>query len=655
MIETKDRQLDALAILNAIPGCYLVLLPDTPRFTIVAATDAYLDITRTSREELIGLGVFEAFSSDTDEHQKNSLSNLRTSLNHVLEHKKEDRMPRQGYGTVSPVTGHHEERVWNSINKPVFNRDGKIEYIIHWVENVSGESEVKESSIEIEQQKKFISSILDASFNGIYSLEAIRNPVGEITDFRYLFVNEHISKNLGLSPGEVVGKYLLDLLPETRESGFFDLFVSVLENGKPVREETWFDSHAFKGWFDYAIVPIDKDIIVVTVQDITDQKNSMLEVERQKNMLDKIMQHSPSGITVTEVIRNKEGEIIDGKTILANAISGQFLGISHQQLLSKTSSEIDPNILDSPVFNQALHTLATGEPFITQYFLQPTGRWMELAVAKMDEDHLINVFTDVTEIRQSQLQMEKYVEELKRSNANLEEFAYAASHDLKEPVRKINFFGDRLKAKLKGKMDEEDLHYFNRMEFAAKRMTSLIDDLLVYSHVSRGAVLEERINLNKKVEMVLGDLELLVQEKNAVVDVGPLPIIIGHRRQIQQLFQNLISNALKYSKPDVPPRITIRSQDVRGQDVPIQLPGEDVSKRFHLIEVRDNGIGFEQDEAERIFKVFTRLHSSAEYRGTGIGLSIARRVVENHNGYIWAESQPGEGSVFRILLPVNAV
>ena len=654
MIETKDRQLDTLAILNATPGCFLVLLPDSPRFTIVAATDAYLIATGTSREEIMGLGVFEAFPPGNDQQAINSLSNLKTSLNYVLEHKKEDRMPPQRFESNNPSAANQEKSIWSSINKPVLNTEGEVLYIIHWVENMNSELE-NDSNFEIEQQKKFISSILDASFNGIYSLEAIRNQAGEITDFRYLFVNEHISKNLGLSPAEVVGKYLLELLPETKSTGFFDLFVSVLEKGKPVREETWFDTHIFKGWFDYTVVPIDKDILVVTVQDITDRKNALLEVERQKNLLDKIMQHSPSGITVTEVIRNDRGEIIDGRTILANAISGKLIGIPQHELISKTNFEIDPQLLESPLFQQAVQTLHTGEPFITQYFFQPTGKWMELAVAKMDDDHLINVFTDVTDIRQSQLQLEKYVEELKRSNTNLEEFAYAASHDLKEPVRKINFFGDRLKAKLEGKMDEEDQHYFNRMEFAAKRMATLIDDLLVYSHVSRGATLKERIDLNKKLEMVLADLELQVQEKKAVVDLGPLPVIIGHRRQIQQLFQNLVSNAMKYSKPDVPPHIIIRSREVVGHDAPIQLPHEDASKRFHLIEVRDNGIGFEQAEADRIFKVFTRLHSSAEYRGTGIGLSIAKRVVENHHGYIWAESKPGEGSVFRILLPVNAV
>jgi light-regulated signal transduction histidine kinase (bacteriophytochrome) len=245
------------------------------------------------------------------------------------------------------------------------------------------------------------------------------------------------------------------------------------------------------------------------------------------------------------------------------------------------------------------------------------------------------------------------VEDLKRSNQNLEEFAYAASHDLKEPMRKIELFSDRLKDRLQDKLSAEDKGFFGRILHATHRMNTLIDDLLMYSHVSRGAVREEEVDLNQKLKLVLEDLELEVEEKKASVRVDPLPTIKGHRRQFQQLFQNLISNALKYNRPGVPPTVHISATVVKGKDTEHPIAQEYGDKQFYLIEVKDNGIGFNQEDAERIFHVFTRLHGNAEYKGTGVGLSIVRKVVENHNGYIWAQSKEGDGATFKVLLPTE--
>jgi signal transduction histidine kinase len=244
-------------------------------------------------------------------------------------------------------------------------------------------------------------------------------------------------------------------------------------------------------------------------------------------------------------------------------------------------------------------------------------------------------------------------EELKRLNANLEEFAYAASHDLKEPIRKIHFFSDRLRGQLESQLSEEQRKLFDRLENASRRMGSLVDDLLAYSHATRGLGEREEVDLNRKVQLVLGDLELEVQQRNAIITVDHLPTIKGSKRQIQQLFQNLITNALKYSKAGITPEIRISCNQVSGKIAEHTIPVREHDKLFHLIEFRDNGIGFRQEDAQRIFNVFTRLHGMAEYKGTGVGLSIVRKVVENHGGYIWAESEPGHGATFKVLLPAE--
>lgn len=256
-------------------------------------------------------------------------------------------------------------------------------------------------------------------------------------------------------------------------------------------------------------------------------------------------------------------------------------------------------------------------------------------------------------LRKSEVELERMVKErtaelenanleLQRSNQNLEEFAHAASHDLKEPVRKIHFFTGLLKDQLSPLLDESQASAFNRIENATKRMGNLIDDLLLYSHVSQRPHEFESVDLNQKVQRVLEDLELDVAEKKARIHVDKLPVIKGYQRQLQQLLQNLISNAIKYSKADVQPLIHINASQVSEN-----------GGTYHQIAVQDNGIGIAQEYQDKIFQMFTRLHGKAEYSGTGVGLSIVKKVVENHNGIIRLVSQPGAGSTFKILLPVN--
>jgi signal transduction histidine kinase len=246
------------------------------------------------------------------------------------------------------------------------------------------------------------------------------------------------------------------------------------------------------------------------------------------------------------------------------------------------------------------------------------------------------------ELAQANETLKAINKELQRSNANLEEFAHAASHDLKEPVRKIHFFTQQLKEQLKAHLNEGELRSFSRIENASQRMNNLIDDLLLYSHVSQRPHEKESVDLNKYILRVMEDLDLDIEEKKAVIRVDKLPIVNGYRRQLQQLFQNLLSNALKYSKLDAAPHIDISAKEVTEN-----------GGLHHLIAVKDNGIGFDQGYADKIFQMFTRLHGKSEYSGTGVGLSIVKKVVENHDGFIRVESTPGVGSSFEIYLPVN--
>jgi len=377
------------------------------------------------------------------------------------------------------------------------------------------------------------------------------------------------------------------------------------------------------------------------------------ELESQKNLLDNILTNSSNGISVSEMIRDENGDVIDANTILANEAAVRFTGLPRDIYLGKSAKEIDPNIIESEYGQTCLETLRTGKPSLIQYFLEYTGRWLELTISKMDDEHLIHIFTDVTNIKESQLQLERTVEELKRSNQNLEDFAYSASHDLKEPIRKIHIFGDRLKSTLGEKMSDDERFAFDRMETAAKRMSSLIDDLLSYSQVSIKPREFEEIDLNLMIDQVLSDLDLEIDQNHAKIIKEDLGIIKGHQRQLQQAFQNLISNSIKYARPGHPAIIRISSSLVDANHAAIPSSFDSSIKQLLKIEVSDNGIGFDQKDSERIFNVFTRLHGGGLTKGTGVGLSIVRKIIENHHGHISAYSSPGEGTRFEIYLPVK--
>jgi light-regulated signal transduction histidine kinase (bacteriophytochrome) len=249
--------------------------------------------------------------------------------------------------------------------------------------------------------------------------------------------------------------------------------------------------------------------------------------------------------------------------------------------------------------------------------------------------------------------VEERTRELKRVNEQLKQFTYAASHDLQEPLRKISYFIGRLVNNLGPTLSEDNKMITERIQLTTGRMRMLIDDLLNYSNATTGLTAFGDVDLDEIVKDVLDDMEATLLQKGAAVYVQDLPTVKGDQRQLRQLFQNLISNALKYHKMTEAPNVKITWTQVIGADVDANIPPAFRGGVFYQLLVEDNGIGFDPENAERIFKLFQRLHGRAEYEGTGVGLAIVQKVVENHMGFIWAESTPGEGTVFKVLLPAE--
>ncbi len=303
-----------------------------------------------------------------------------------------------------------------------------------------------------------------------------------------------------------------------------------------------------------------------------------------------------------------------------------------------------------------------------------TYRWVQAKGRTMlnDQGQVLRfngIVFDITELKQTQEALKQSAEvlehrvaertqalkeanqKLKKSNENLAEFAYIASHDLQEPLRKIQSFGDILKDQYHAQLGD-GVTYLERMQTAARRMSTLIKDLLTFSRLSTRKETMSWVSLTDVFAAVLHDLELFIQETGAEVNLGPLPKVQGDGSQLAQLFQNLLSNAIKFGRAGIPPVVGISADVIKAADLPTTVLPAREADTYCRVDVVDNGIGFDEKYVDRIFQVFQRLHGANQYAGTGIGLAICEKVVTNHGGVIEARSQPGLGTTFSVYLPL---
>lgn len=383
---------------------------------------------------------------------------------------------------------------------------------------------------------------------------------------------------------------------------------------------------------------LNEDEVVMLVRDVTDSRRAQLEVRRQEQLYRLLARHLPD--TAAMLYDNDlryllaEGDILQHFDLNREKLEGSRL----PDVLAKQGQPLDPL---TKAYRYGLK-----EP--TSLDLTVGGRHYLLTTLPLhDESDQIYggmaVLRDITDDRQREDAMIQFTEDLARSNHELEQFAYVASHDLQEPLRKIRAFSERLTTRLDDQLDPTSKDYLQRMENAAERMQTLINDLLSFSRVTTRAQPFQEVDLNIVLREVISDLEVRIEQTKALISVPYLPLIQAERYQIRQLLLNIIGNALKYNKHDVPPRIDISAEQTVDSD-----GGESV-----VIRISDNGIGFDEQYAERIFGVFQRLHTRREYQGTGMGLAICRKIVERHNGTLTATGVVDQGATFTIHLPIT--
>ena len=370
-------------------------------------------------------------------------------------------------------------------------------------------------------------------------------------------------------------------------------------------------------------------------------QRSRQQIEDREQRFRSLFTYVPESIFALDM----EGNIID-----CNQSAVRMTGYSREELVhSPLSMTVVPELRERLAEHIKLAASGVPQQIELQRLRRDGSRYTTVATKTpiVVDGALVGIFDivrDVTVERANRVALEDALRTVKGHNRELEEFAFVASHDLQEPLRKVRAFGDRLRLHLGNHADAESLDYIERMRAAAERMQRLIDDLLAYSRVAKSDRAARRLELNEVLAGVLADLETSIEQKKAEVVHSHLPAVDGDETQMRQVLQNLISNALKFARDDRPPRITI--------DGEVFWPDSGFDRRpWVRLTIADNGIGFDNKYAERIFAAFQRLHGQREYSGSGIGLAIVRRIAERHGGHIHAHGRPGEGATFVIEMP----
>ena len=340
------------------------------------------------------------------------------------------------------------------------------------------------------------------------------------------------------------------------------------------------------------------------------------------------------GLALHEIIYDSNRNAVDYIIYDVNPAYEQIIGLNRNDVLGKKASEIygtgNPHYID--IYANVAENRKSQQ---FEAYFEPMNKYFQISVISPEKGKFATVFEDITKRKYDEQELTRTMEELKRSNNELQQFAYAASHDLQEPLRMVSSFSQLLERRYKNRLDEDADEFIEFIVEGAKRMKDLIDDLLIYSRVTRKEKEFEEVDFNKILAVTLSNFSVLIKEQNVTITHDTLPTIFADASQMGQVFQNMIGNAIKFhGKTD--PRIHISvHEDLNGW----------------TFEVKDNGIGIDKKYQKQIFEVFRRLHTRKEYPGTGIGLSICQKIIERHGGKLWVDSTPDIGTTFYFTIP----
>ncbi len=563
--------------------------------------------------------------------------------------------------------------------RQILNEKTSEQLILLAIEDVTerklAEQKLKTTYIELAEKNKLVEAS-EKRFSNIFSQSIMSIGILKGAEMVVTLVNEPLLKIWGKGP-EIVGKSLFEVIPELKSQPFTKQLNDVYTTGIPY---TFNENRAIllnngkpeERFFSVVIQPyteVDGTITGVTVigSEVTDYVSAKKQIEESEARSRTFVESNVVAVCFTHM---ETATIFEANDAYLN-----MLGYTRQDLkegkinwLKYTPPE--HHVSDHMAIEKA-KSMKVSTPYEKE-IIRTDGKRISVIKARaiINKDEIMSVFVDIThrksveqklktfseeleaKVKERTAELESSNEELRQTNMQLDQFAHVASHDLQEPLRKILTFSMVLQDKHKDGLSKEIKSYLNKIEGASNRMRTLIKDLLNYSRLLQHEKLFTETDLNVTLKNILNDFELLIHEKKAQIKFDELPTIDAIPLQMNQLFYNLISNALKFSKEDVPPVITIKSRTLTEKQIQ-KYPAFNPFMSYVEIIFKDNGIGFEQKYADKIFIIFQRLHDKETFIGTGIGLALTKKIVENHHGEIFAGAKENQGASFHVILPVT--
>ena len=521
-------------------------------------------------------------------------------------------------------------RSFDVTRTPVVDADGKV----IGVTTVARENTaIRIHQTELKRLHARMQSILNSVSEGIL----VSDRFGLVT-----FANPAVTKLVGWEGSDLMGNYQHEILQHSHADGRpynrNDSPVNaVLQDGQTrlVEDEIFWCKNGRPIPVEYTCSPVMEDHrvsgVAVVFRDITQRRQTAEELSR----LHRAIEHCPVSIVVTDPL---------GQIQFVNPAFTRITGFMLEDVQGFTPRMLKSGYHNEEFYRQLWSTITSGQSWEGEMCNRKkdgTLYWEMARIAPVTniDGKIINyvaVKEDISQRYALQEALRSQAEKLAQSNADLEQFAYAVSHDLQEPLRMVTSYMQLLRRRYGEKLDEDAHEFINFAVDAGQRLTQMIADLLAYSRVQTRASGLQPVNLNEAMESVRANLFAAITESDAQLEVHPLPTVMGDQAQLVSLLQNLIGNALKYRAAETRPHVRVSA--LREGEL------------WHLM-IRDNGIGIEEEHFDRIFGVFQRLHARDAYEGTGIGLALCKRVVDRHGGRIWVESVVGQGSTFHITLP----
>ncbi|MCK4580962.1 MAG: PAS domain S-box protein, partial [Dehalococcoidia bacterium] len=515
--------------------------------------------------------------------------------------------------------------------------EGKQVGILEMYRDISDRKKAEE---EARYQRDYFQALFDGSPDGVVSVDMER---------RIRDINPAFEKMFGYGLEEIRGKDVLDYILLESEEAEGKAFSHRISHGEVVVTET------VRKRADGTEIPVSllgapvivegKQVGILGIyRDITERKRAEADARYQRNYFRALFEGSPEGVVSIDM----ERRVTD-----MNPAFERIFGYSLEEVKGKDILDYILSEGKQREGKDISRRVGQGELIVTET-VRKRADGTEIAVSLlgapvMVEDRqvgILGIYRDITEHKRAEEEREALVKDLEEvnrrlgeSNRELQDFAYVASHDLREPLRKVASFGTLLEESLKDRLDEDQRENFDYMIDGARRMQAMVDDLLTYSRLATRARPPERVDLNGVIEELKSlELAALLEETGGSIAVPePLPAVQCDPSQVRQLLQNLIGNGLKFRREGIPPEVSVHAGDVEGGMVRVEL--------------RDNGIGIDEKDHEQVFTMFKRLHPRDRYGGTGIGLAVCKRIVDRHGGEIGVESGPGEGSTFWFTLP----